>query len=249
MLYKFIHENGYEVLIKDIDAFIGYVNTNAINEKTRVYDEVANVGKFAYEVNEFKEIFDTMKRNGWSIYVVPKAVEATSNMVNYGLKDAKNDDDDDRLIINYEVKNNRQEAEVVKKDVSEMTRWTNTQVRLSTNAKMFFGAAATALIFLSFIIIIVATKTLSENDVILNEIAKRVLVSFSIAIVITFFSNKIFFSKKKFVAYLFFAILMFTISAFQYVDSIEKERKNNKKNSIEYNIMDEDYNYLKESKK
>jgi len=240
MLYKFIHMDGYEAVIKDIDAFIGYVNTNVINEKTRVFDEIKEVGKFAYEVNEFKEIFDIMKKNGWTVYIIPKAVETTSNMKNYGLKDAKNHDENDTLIINYELKNN-QRGEVVKKEVrkvSELTKWSTIQVRLSNNTRMFFAAAATALIFLSFIIIIVAVKTLSEDNVLLSEILQRVMISFGIAMVFTFVISKIFFSKKFFVAYLFFAILMFSISVFQFVDSLEKERHINKKSSIEYRVLE-----------
>ena len=34
MLYKFLHKDGYEATIKDIDTFIEYVNDNKISKET-----------------------------------------------------------------------------------------------------------------------------------------------------------------------------------------------------------------------
>jgi hypothetical protein len=236
MLYKFIHIDGYEAVIKDLDAFIGYVNTSAINEKTRVFDELKNEGKTAYEVNEFREIFDTMKKNGWSVYSIPKAIEKTTNIENYKLKAEKNNEEKETFLIDYNDPNEDKKEQLVKKEVSSLRKMSATHIRLSSNARMFFSVAATALIFLSFIIIMVSVKLVSENNLQPELVLKKIAISLAIAFLITIIFSKVIFSQKFFVTFLMFSILMFSISVFQFVDSLEKQREKDKKNSIEYRV-------------
>ena len=246
MLYKFLHSDGYEVQIKDLDSFIGYVNTGSINENSILFDEGKQKGIKAYEVREFRIIFDKMRENGWSLYVVPKAVEKGTSVKNYGLKEAINDDKQERIIVNYEKKKNVETFEInEQKDISEIEKWSTIQVNMSKNTKMFLGIASTIMIFLAAIILMVTERSLPNEDIkdiYFSAALDRIIFSFGLGIILTFILTVLFFRKRIFVAYMCFAIVMFVISSVQFVDSVEKNRLQQKNDNYKQSYI-KDNNY------
>jgi len=227
--YKFLHKDGYEAVIKDVDAFIGYVNAEAISESTTIFDEDSHVGKKAKEVSEFNEIFRIMKTNGWSVYSLSKPVEKNVSIHNIGLVDISKPKDDAAEQVHFgkeERKHNKKienvEDENIRKKIVSKSNFT---LNLSNSIGLFLTIASVLLILMSIIMVIISAKNMSYGNLNLsgNILWKRLGLSVGSVLVISLILRK-FFLKGNFVVLMCSAVLIFTISAVQFVSSVEHMR-------------------------
>lgn len=244
MNYRFIHQEGYEASIKDLESFIDYINAGSIKESTMLYDEINFESMRADQVEDFNNIFKEMRKNGWAVYAVAKPIEKTHGGIRFEESREVPDFGDNENINNLLVFKESNSKNIIDKeftdsrdneiDLSLESKFNQNQrilksikTGLSNSSNRILTIIAIVISAYSIVILTVANPEFADFVYIMNERTFiRLFGSILISTVISFVLWKIFFRNDNISWLLFFSVILLLIASIFFVQTMDAKKDN-----------------------